>query len=452
VSQRAGGEGFEYLIVGSGPGGAPVAAALAKAGKRVAIVERGAYHKRLLGFPGGARLADKLFVFCRSREGVIIGRGLTVGGSSVIYNANVFEPSAAFCAALGLDLAPEIAELKAAIGVRELPERFFSHNGSRGTELMCEQAERLGVPFRPQPKFIDPDRCQPGCDQCMLGCRRGAKWTTRHFVEQARRHGATLLCSSAVGRLTFDSAARRVTGVQLVGGRTLAAERVVLAAGGVGSPAILQRSGIVGVGQRFFMDPMVVLFGLSRYPDGGTWREMTFTHAIEACKKDGFIIGNCGAYTAWTAASFARPSSGWPNWFKVFGLRRGMGLFVKLADDDNGTVAADESMSKVWTENDQARMSRGVQLATEIMVKSGAEPASIGLVKWAGGHPGGTVAMGRFVDRGFQTEFDNLYVCDGSVMPVSPGVPPALTIMAMSRLLGKFLLGAASPEQRIVCA
>ena len=37
-------DGFDYIIVGSGAGGAPLAARLAQAGKRVLVIEAGANH------------------------------------------------------------------------------------------------------------------------------------------------------------------------------------------------------------------------------------------------------------------------------------------------------------------------------------------------------------------------------------------------------------------------
>jgi len=43
------------------------------------------------------------------------------------------------------------------------------------------------------------------------------------------------------------------------------------------------------------------------------------------------------------------------------------------------------------------------------------------------------------VDGELKTEIDNLFVCDASVLPVSPGLPPVLTIMALARSLGKRL-------------
>ena len=440
---------YEYIVVGSGPGGAPVALELAKAGKKVLIIERGSYHKRFLGFPWGMRLGEK-FMFCRSKEGVILERGITVGGSSMIYNANVFYPTPTLINAMGIDFRPESSQIKEEIGVNILPERFFSHTKSTGGQRMREIAELMGIPFTAQSKFINPDKCRPGCDWCMLGCSHNAKWTTRSYIEEALLHGAQLIHSRAVHRVIFNQNQSRAIGVELNNRQRVMGDNIILAAGGIGSPAILQRSGVEQVGQRFFMDPMVVLFGISKYPKGGCFREMTFTHAIESLKDEGFIIGNNSAFGTWLVMSILRLKVALRNWYKVFQVKRGMGLFVKLAEEDKGAIYPNERFSKVITDNDEKRMAKGVKVAKEIMIKAGAKPSSISLLKWIGGHPGGTVAMGSFVNKEFQTEFQNLFVCDASILPVSPGVPPTLSILAISRLLAKFLLKQVKPEDRAV--
>jgi len=43
------------------------------------------------------------------------------------------------------------------------------------------------------------------------------------------------------------------------------------------------------------------------------------------------------------------------------------------------------------------------------------------------------------VDKDLQTEVDNLFVCDGSVLPISPGMHPVLTIVALAKRLAKTL-------------
>jgi choline dehydrogenase-like flavoprotein len=59
--------------------------------------------------------------------------------------------------------------------------------------------------------------------------------------------------------------------------------------------------------------------------------------------------------------------------------------------------------------------------------------------KPGGAHPGGTAAIGQVVDKDLQTRIENLFVCDASVLPTSPGMPPILTIVALSKRLGKRL-------------
>ncbi|HOW82457.1 MAG TPA: GMC family oxidoreductase [Spirochaetota bacterium] len=445
-------QSYEYIVIGTGPGGAPVALELAKAGKKVLIIEKGAYHRRMIGFPFGARLSERFFVFNRSREGVVMERGITVGGSSMIYQGNVFDPSKKIIGAMGVDFRPEAAEIKKAIGVKSLPERFYQNGPGSGFLRMREAAEKMGTPFTAQDKFVDTDRCEHGCDWCMLGCPKDAKWTTRRYIDEAvGKYGAVLLVSTAVKKLVFNRERNRVEGVELRNGTVVRGGSVILAAGGIGSPGILLRSGVGYVGKRFFMDPMTILFGISRYKDGGQWKEQTFSHAIESyAESDGFMIGNSGAWGTWCVMNMVRPKVMLENWYKGPMVKRGMGLFIKLAEDDLGEIYPNERTSKPMSANDIMRMKRGVDVARDIMVRGGAKEKSISALKWAGGHPGGTIEMGRYVDREFRTEFANLYVCDASVFPVSPGAPPSLSIMAMSRLLSKFILGTVRPESRFI--
>jgi len=443
---------YEYIVVGTGPGGAPVALELAKAGKKVLLIEKGAYHKKFLGFPFGMRLSEKFFIFNRSKEGVVMERGLTVGGSSMIYQGNVFDPSESFIKKMGIDFRPEAEEIKKEIGVRTLPEYFYNRKGSTGGKRIREAAEKMGIPFEAQKKFVDPDKCKPGCDFCMLGCRYNAKWTTRSYVDEAvEKFGADLIVSNAVDNLIFNETKNKILGVKLKKGQKIMAEKIILAAGGIGSPAILIRSGIKGVGKRFFMDPMTVLYGLSQYKDGGMWSEQTFTHAIESfSESDGFMIGNNAALGTFLVMNLIRLKVIAKNFYKFPYIKRGMGLFVKLAEDDQGEIFPNEKTSKPMTANDEKRMQKGIDVSKEIMIKAGANPNSLSELKWAGGHPGGTIAIGKFANRNFETEFQNLYVCDASLFPVSPGAPPSLGIMAMSRMLGKFLLGRVKPETRFI--
>jgi len=43
------------------------------------------------------------------------------------------------------------------------------------------------------------------------------------------------------------------------------------------------------------------------------------------------------------------------------------------------------------------------------------------------------------VDKDLQTEINNLFICDASVLPTSSGLPPILTIVALAKRLAKTL-------------
>jgi len=437
---------YEYIVVGTGPGGGTVARGLAEAGKSVLMIEAGAWHERALGFPFGLRILKGLVIFSRSKEGVIGARGITVGGSSMVYNGNVFDPPEFLYKKMGIDFSQEVGELRKEIDIYTLPERFFEN--ARGGSRVREAAYKMGIDFRIQDKFINPDKCKIGCDWCMIGCPHGAKWTTREYVKKALIDGASLLLSTSADRVVFNKTGKAI-GVMLKNKKVVYGDKIIIAAGGVGTPEILLKSGMKNVGKRFFMDPMNVITGYADDVNGGAWKEMTFSHAtVDFEHSDGFIIGNVGAAYAYFV-NFPRLNMLRKNLLKSLPLvRRGIGLFVKLADNPNGEVFPNGTYSKPLDDDDMKRMKKGTDISKELLIKAGIKPSTIAVAQSIGGHPGGTVAMGKLVDIHFQTEHENLYVCDASVIPVSPGAPPSLAILAFSRLFAKMLLGKVKAEDR----
>ena len=63
-------------------------------------------------------------------------------------------------------------------------------------------------------------------------------------------------------------------------------------------------------------------------------------------------------------------------------------------------------------------------------------------------HPGGTVKVGKLVDSNLKTEYENLYVCDCSVIPEAWGLPPTSTIIGLGKRLAKYL----AAEKQIIDA
>jgi choline dehydrogenase-like flavoprotein len=75
------------------------------------------------------------------------------------------------------------------------------------------------------------------------------------------------------------------------------------------------------------------------------------------------------------------------------------------------------------------------------LTAAGCDPHSLVTTRTQGAHPGGTAAIGKVVDTDLQTRVQNLFVCDASVLPAAPGLPPILTIAALAKRLAKILTG-----------
>jgi len=271
---------------------------------------------------------------------------------------------------------------------------------------------------------------------CLFGCRRGAKWTSREYVYDALVHGAGIITRCDVQKVL--STGGKVTGVVAhtpKGTLVVNTGRVILGAGGLGTPMILQRSGIKGAGTHFFTDPMSVMVGLSS-DSAGTWREITYTFADESHVGE-FVMGNVGAVNAFMAQIAALHL---PYAVRAVRLPKMVGMFVKLCDEPTGSIEPDGTLHKAFTPKDEEIMAKGVDAAKKIMIEAGVIPETISVAKGIGGHPGGTAAIGRVVGTDLMTEIKDLYVCDNSVMPRSGGIPPVLTLIALGKKFARSLL------------
>lgn len=75
----------------------------------------------------------------------------------------------------------------------------------------------------------------------------------------------------------------------------------------------------------------------------------------------------------------------------------------------------------------------------KILLEAGADPGSLCKEAVRAGHPGGTAGIGRVVNADQETEISRLFVSDASVLPEAPGMPPVLTIVALSKRFSKIL-------------
>ena len=305
-SQRA--ERYDVVVVGSGYGGGVTASRLARAGKSVAVLERG--REFLTGeFPGrfpdlknqlkisGARIntgpSTALFDVRLGKDmHVLLGCGL--GGGSLINGGVALRPDARVfedpvwpdqLTAHGLldegfrraekwirparhDQAPTLAKYKALKAAAD-------HLGH--TMVKCPIAVSFDATVNPA--GIE----QPGCTlcgDCCGGCNVGAKNTVAlTYLPDAARHGADIFTEITVQHIeklkdgSWRVHTKSIDSVKKVEiETTLDAATVVLAAGTLGSSEILLRSTTLGLqcsdmlGRRFSANGDIIAFGYGAKP------------------------------------------------------------------------------------------------------------------------------------------------------------------------------------------
>jgi len=115
----------DYIIVGTGPGGATVAKELAAVKKRVLMVEYGPR----LSTTGYMKVARKAFIennrLLRSEEGIWIGRARILGGSSYVAMGNAVTPPNSILDEWGIDLSRELEYARKNLRVNLIPDRFI---------------------------------------------------------------------------------------------------------------------------------------------------------------------------------------------------------------------------------------------------------------------------------------------------------------------------------------
>jgi len=421
---------FDAIVVGTGPGGASVARELARAGRRVLILEQGgaAPLSGTLGQMATMAAVPGRAAFIHRDASLLVG-GATLGGSSAVNFATAAPPPRALFEAFGIDLEPALAALRAELPMAPLPDDLVGPLATR----IAQAARAIGLDWRKLDKMIRPALCRSGCWRCAYGCPFGAKWSARELVDEAVRHGASLQARSRVTRVLLQDG--RAVGVELVHGRrlqTIGAPLVVLAGGGVGSPRILHASKLAPRHAPFFSDPVVAVMGTVDDAEGGAEVPMAAgMHDAQAGIALADLTLPRPMYQAF-AAQVGRVD-------RLLAHRRTLSIMVKIRDDIGGRIGprwADKRLSDA----DRGRLQQGEQMARAILAQAGAHHV---FRSWHfAAHPGGSVRIGAGVDADLQTSARGLFVCDASVIPGPWGLPPTLTLLCLGQRLGQHLNNA----------
>jgi choline dehydrogenase-like flavoprotein len=421
---------FDAIIVGSGPGGATVAKDLSLQGQKVLILEWGDNDPKKGTFFSTlprAFIPGKSVVM--TKQAIPVVRAITAGGSSMIFCGTAFDPPVDMFKSYGVDISVEAEEMKADVPMAPLPDELMG----AGPNAFLESAVDLGYDAHKLNKFIYPSKCKLNCQRCMYGCPYGAKWDARHFVDTALENGAKLITRAKVTKVIIEN--KKAVGVEYKHNKEIYrayAPKTIIAAGGIGSPLILRQSGMRSVGYDFFFDPLVFVYG--KIKGLGSGRSIPMSSGVHF-DEDGIVM-----------TDFNMPQMMKIGFdlevFKVkqaFSYADTLPIMIKVRDELGGAVSNNGWVQKPLTKADKQKLDKGSEHAKRILTNAGATDI---YRSWkVAAHPGGTVKIGEHLDTNLKTKFDNLYVCDCSVMPQEWGLPPTTSIIALGKRLAKHLNG-----------
>ena len=406
------------IVIGTGAGGAIIAMELAKANIPVTILERGPYIESKDSFEYyDMKYYDKRFENTNSLD---LLKTTCIGGSTIVAAGNGVRVLEDEFKELGIDLSEEYSEIEELLGIHQMDD---AHIG-KGTQKFIDCANELGFDAMKMPKFIRDEDCKP-CGKCSFGCPRDAKWSSKDFVDIAVENGAELITGAEVIKIaTANKSIKSVEYIKDGKDKSIESDLVILAAGAIDSAVILQKSGI-DAGNKLFFDPFVSV--------GGVLKDINFNSETQM---NGLAVGKEYILAPHFSSFIAKYIKETDPEIEDKDI---LSIMVKVPDDMVGTVDSEGNVFKFNTIDDIRRLAQGSAAAGAILEKAGVDPTTMTSTVFRGAHPGGTAAIGEVVDKNLKTEIDGLYVSDASVIPVSPGKPPILLILALALRLANHL-------------
>lgn len=480
----------DVLVIGSGSGGGVAAATLAKAGRRVLVVEKGSMHPQE-SFPMTEADATKQMyenkgIVSTEDNGMTILAGSTFGGGSTInWSAALQTPAsvrAEWAAKTGFKwfTHPEFQESLDFVCERMGVSADHVRQNFANSKLL-EGSKKLG-----QHAYVVPQNTgghEHYCGHCPHGCRNGDKLGGLiTWLADARDAGAQFLTDAVVQKIVIEKGVATGASVLYKGRElTIRANKVILSAGTLNTPCLLKQSGLRNgsIGKGLKLHPCSFVTGyweseLTRTHEGGILTAVSLAASNRDGKGHGAyleVISNQPGLHAvilpWrNAADWKRTFLKYPHSASFIALTRDRDAGYVFPDPVSGKPKIQYSPSKF----DRESILQGVIKLCDVCLASGADEittaqfnvppfrpnkasklgihdpeyiAWIAKVRAAGinagqvglgsAHQMGTCGIGAVCDEDAKVlGVKNLWIADASVFPTCSGVNPMVTTMGLA--------------------
>jgi choline dehydrogenase-like flavoprotein len=485
------GEECDVVIVGSGAGGAVAAATLAEAGLDVIVLEAGEHYTRD-SYPSDHLDAiaelyrDGGLTIAEGRPPIPVPVAKVVGGTTVINSGTCFRApdpilddwKRRFGISWAGEMDADYAEAEEFLHVTQLDPERMGRNG----QLAMEGAAAIDASGGPIHR--NAGNCVQ-CSSCPFGCEIDAKRGMHvSYLPRAVAAGARIRAGVQVDRVILeDGRAVGVSGSTRAGAGSrsrafvVRARRAVIAAGGaLGTPELLQRSGLGGrqIGRNLHIHPACWV-GARYAEEVRGWDGVMQSFYVDEWESRRILLEATFTPLAFGGAWLLGSGRTHQEAMLDFGHVGSIG--VHLCDHSSGRVGlgAEGSLRASYklTREDAGRLAFGIARAAEIHFAAGATEVypnipRVGVLKpgdlakfeatafrpselrLEAFHPMGTARIaadpgeGVCAPDGSVNGTRDLYVADASLFPTSVGVNPMMTVIAFAKQVARGVAGGGS--------
>ncbi|MCG6191661.1 GMC family oxidoreductase N-terminal domain-containing protein [Leptospira sp. FAT2] len=484
----------DAVVIGSGAGGAVAAATLAKNGWNTVLIEEGSYFTpaQFSGdeFLSSARLYRDAGFIISEEQTLSILQGRTVGGSTTVnWQTSLYPPdyvTSEWDKRFGLkgysrqDMDPFVSSVHERLGVHPVPQNLINANNN----TLMKGGKALGL----HPEVLNNNnRGCIGLGRCGLGCPINAKQSMfLTYIPDAIEAGATVIANMKA-QVIHDGTTKVVVAEftpdpyekapdTVIKKVKVTAKVVVVSAGAIEGPALLQRSGLGNdwVGRNLKVHPTSTIFAVFDEKIN-----MFSGPPQSAVIKDGHNQNNTG-YGFWlevapfrpTLAASLIPYYGKQQFDQIQRYSNMSAGIVLVRDGSDGEANASVKWSlgsrKVYfelTPGDGKNMLRGLKMLAEVQAAAGAKelifpfpdmdaPFPVdrntkfdwilekkfnpGSLLVGSAHPHGSIQAADSPEKGAVDPnlelygHKNIFVIDASVYPTGLSVNPQITTMSLA--------------------